>query len=397
MTRRLWLLLLLLLVAHAALANDAARVLVVRNAASPISCAVADDYAARRGVQQVLAIHCQDAATSPARETITFADYQKQIEQPLREYLGAHTGIDFIVLTKGVPIRIGDAPDLRGGKARMCLDSRVAALDYDQQPDSVKVLLTDGGWSGTAWANRYWNRATRFTHARFGGYLVTRLDGYTEADAEALTTRALAAEKGQTIATGLILLDPCPSFGYGDRAMQPIPLPAPTGETKELHVVGELAYREFNADMQTACDLLQGRGVRVELTDAKTMAGERVNLRGYISWGSNDSRYSPIAYHSLRFAPGAIGDTAVSTSARTFLPTQGGQSLIADLIAQGLTGVKGYTDEPLLQAIASPTVLYDRYTRGWTLAESFYAASRFVGWQDVVIGDPLCCPYVARR
>ena len=51
--------------------------------------------------------------------------------------------------------------------------------------------------------------------------------------------------------------------------------------------------------------------------------------------------------------------------------------------------MKGYTDEPLLQAIASPTVLFDRYTRGWTLAESFYSASRFVGGQDVVIGDPL--------
>jgi hypothetical protein len=31
----------------------------------------------------------------------------------------------------------------------------------------------------------------------------------------------------------------------------------------------------------------------------------------------------------------------------------------------------------------------DRYTSGFTLAESFYAASRFVGWEDVVIGDPL--------
>jgi hypothetical protein len=30
------------------------------------------------------------------------------------------------------------------------------------------------------------------------------------------------------------------------------------------------------------------------------------------------------------------------------------------------------------------------------MAESFYAASHFVGWQDVVIGDPLCCPYPAK-
>jgi hypothetical protein len=80
----------------------------------------------------------------------------------------------------------------------------------------------------------------------------------------------------------------------------------------------------------------------------------------------------------------------VSTSARTFLPTTGGQSLIADLIAHGITGVKGYTDEPLLQAVASPSVAMERYTSGFTLAESLYAASRFVGWEDVAIGDPLC-------
>ena len=88
-------------------------------------------------------------------------------------------------------------------------------------------------------------------------------------------------------------------------------------------------------------------------------------------------------------------DTAVSTSARTFLKTQGGQSLITDLVAQGVTGVKGYTDEPLLQAIASPSVMFGRYTSGATLAESFYAASRLVGWEDIVIGDPLCRAYVA--
>jgi hypothetical protein len=53
--------------------------------------------------------------------------------------------------------------------------------------------------------------------------------------------------------------------------------------------------------------------------------------------------------------------------------------------------VKGYTNEPLLQAIASPSIVADRYfISGMSLAESFYAASRFVGWEDIVIGDPLC-------
>ncbi len=400
MIRLLSRILFLFLIARAAVARDADRVLVLRNGSSPISCAVADDYAKRRGVRQVLTIECPDAATDPARETIPFADSERSIEHPLRAYLATHPGVDFIVLTKGIPIRLADAPDLRHGVARLCLDSRLAALDYDRKTGSVSVLLTDGPWSGTAWANRYWDAAGRFSHATYGGYLVTRLDGYTEADARALTTRALAAEQGKPPPPdGVILFDACPAFGYGDHSAQPKPLPppGPPGAGPQLHVVGELAYREFNADMQHATDLLRARGIPVELTQAATFAGDRTDLRGYISWGSNDTRFSVAAYRSLRFAPGAIGDTAVSTSGRTFLPTQGGQSLIADLVAQGITGVKGYTDEPLLQAIASPSIVFDRYTRGWTLAESFYAASRFVGWQDIVIGDPLCRPYRAAK
>ena len=27
------------------------------------------------------------------------------------------------------------------------------------------------------------------------------------------------------------------------------------------------------------------------------------------------------------------------------------------------------------------------------MAESFYAASHFVGWEDIIVGDPLCYPY----
>jgi uncharacterized protein (TIGR03790 family) len=234
--------------------------------------------------------------------------------------------------------------------------------------------------------NRYWNRDVPFSHATFGGYLVTRLDGYTEADAEALVARSLAAET-ETLADvkgAKVLLDVQPIFKFKstDVAVQPLPV---TGT-----ILDESDYGSWNADMVKAGDLLMARKIPTELDSTEMFVGDRSNLLGYFSWGSNDAKYTEMAYESLRFAPGSIGDTAVSTSARTFLPTTGGQSLIADLIAHGVTGVKGYTDEPLLQAIASPSVALERYTSGFTLAESLYAASRFVGWEDVVIGDPLC-------
>ena len=44
--------------------RDADRVLVIRNENSPVSKAVADDYARRRAVRNVLSVRCQDSAAN---------------------------------------------------------------------------------------------------------------------------------------------------------------------------------------------------------------------------------------------------------------------------------------------------------------------------------------------
>ncbi len=370
----------------------AGRVLLVQNADSPVSCAVADDYAAKRGIVAAnrLAIHCPDAALFAERETIAFADYVNAVRTPIASYLALadHAGIDFIVLTKGVPIRIRGAESGNRSDGGPALDSCLAALGYEGRADAEKYRFVFDEARGWAWANRYWNATGAFSHATYGGYLVTRLDGYTEADAKALVARALKAESH--LAGGAILLDLQPEFGLGDPASQPGPLPP------AKDIASESAWSEYNADMAHAAQLLNQRGIACELESTPRFAGERHDLLGYFSWGSNDAHFSAAAYLSLTFAPGAVCDTAVSTSARTFLATSGGQSLITDLIAHGVTGVKGYVNEPLLQACASPTILCARYTAGATLAESFYAASRFLGWEDIVVGDPLCRPYAKR-
>lgn len=374
------------------------------NTLSPVSQAVADDYAVKRRITNLLQIQCQDSALSTKNETIMLTNFLQRIKNPINRYLTIHTNIDFIVLTKGIPIRISGADmgscdqnsrepeNIRGHPS---VDSYLAALDYTNFPAALKIYIAGSGAIGCAYSNRYWNADEPFSHEKFGGYLVTRLDGYTEADAKSLVTRSLAAEQkiAQILTQGKVLLDVEPVFGLGDKATQPAPI-------LSTNILTESAWSEFNADMRHANDILNDRGIPVELDLTTKFIGGRSNLLGYFSWGSNDERswesndfYSTNAYLSLYFAPGALSDTAVSTSARTFLPTEGGQSLIVDLIAHGLTGAKGYTDEPLLQAIASPTIVFERYTAGYTLAESFYAASHFVAWEDVVVGDPLCCPY----
>lgn len=380
------------------------QVLLVVNANSPVSQTISSDYALKRHVRNILLIQCQDSAESTENETIGLADYTRTIENPVHTYLVTHTNIDFIVLTKGIPIRITGAAmgscdqnsrEPESTRGHPSVDSYLAALDYANITGALKIYIAGSGAVGCAYSNRYWNATEPFSHAKFGGYLVTRLDGYTESDARSLVTRSLEAEQNITniLKQGKVLLDVEPIFGLGDKNTQPAPIAS-------TNILSESAWSDFNADMRHANDVLTNRGIPVELDLTTTFIGGRSNLLGYFSWGSNDERswgsndfYTTNAYLSLYFAPGALSDTAVSTSARTFLPTTGGQSLMADLIAHGLTGAKGYTDEPLLQAIASPTIVFERYTAGYTLAESFYAASHFICWEDVVIGDPLCCPY----
>jgi uncharacterized protein (TIGR03790 family) len=365
--------------------RTADQVLVVYNANSPVSKAIFYDYVKARKAQNVLSIECRDSALNRDNETMSETEYKQLIEGPVRIFLAAHPGIEFIVLTKGIPIRVQRA--YNGG--RPSVDSSLAALDYTKLSSAREITIRGSGATGWAYLNRYWNSSEPFSHAKFGGYLVTRLDGYTRADAMALVSRALAAERGLA-ADGKILLDVQPSFGLGDKATQPPRLPADD-------IAKESPWSEFNADMRKAHDILAARGIADELDLTETFIGNRTHLLGYFSWGSNDAKYSAAAYQSLSFAPGSLCDTAVSTSARTFLPTTGGQSLLDDLIAHGLTCGKGYVDEPLLQAIASPSVALDRYTAGYTMAESFYAASHFVGWEDIVIGDPLCAPYFGKQ
>src|SRR6187549_3724345 len=86
------------------------RVVVVINGDSPTSLAIGADYLKQRGLKERLVVHCQDSALAPDKESIPFAAFKDAIELPLRTYLAKHPAIDFIVLTKGIPIRLIDAP-----------------------------------------------------------------------------------------------------------------------------------------------------------------------------------------------------------------------------------------------------------------------------------------------
>ena len=323
-----------------------ANVLVIVNKDNPDSKQVAAYYVAKRKIPAKNVLYLKGPATG---EVIPLDQYYSWMEKPIKAYLKkTKLPIDYIVTTRGVPLM-----PFNGGNG-MSIDSILAAMDLN---------VTVGGRT-RAVPNPYYGKNEPFSRKKFGIYLVTRLDGYTLQDAKALVDRSLAAKP----AKGTFLIDTTPQRSNG-------------------------GYGLMNKAMDEAHRVIIGKGYVCYYDSQYEFVGGLKNLMGYFSWGSNDDAYSLEKYKSNEFRPGAIAETAVSTSARTFKRTTGGQSLVTDLVQAGVTGVKGYTTEPTLDAIADPRILFSRYLSGRNLAESFYAASRGICWKDVVLGDPLCAPY----
>jgi uncharacterized protein (TIGR03790 family) len=329
-------------------------VVVVKNLNSADSVAIADYYASKRKLpaENVYSVRITDV------EECSYKEYAEKLMGPLKEFLKRlNRPIDYIVLTKGIPIRTHEGPG--GGNS---VDGLLVMMDSNDRPDEPQSVGNR--------VNPYYGVAERFSHARWGIYLVTRLIGYTRADCLRLVDNSLAA-KPAAKPSGTFLLHTGP--GHNDEG-----------------------FKSINDGMRKANEILTSRKMSSLLSTGNTFPGDRKDLMGYYSWGSNDLKFDKRAYNSLGFAPGGIAETAVSTSARTFAdPKMPWQSLIADLVAQGVTGCKGYVSEPGIMAMAHADILFDRYTAGFNLAESFYSATWLIRCKEVVIGDPICAPYAA--
>ncbi|MBS1709026.1 MAG: TIGR03790 family protein [Armatimonadetes bacterium] len=328
---------------------DASHVLVVINTASSDSRSIGAYYRQKRNIPKdnVVTIDCSQT------ENVSMDEFTYSILKPIQKAARASkTRIDYIVMTKGIPIRLGD----NGGAGT---DAWLAVMNRDLR--GISKLNEEEIRRCTS---PYFEKKEHFDSSKFNMYLVTRLDGYTVEDAKALVDHAVAAK--------------------------PVDGPFYLDEAENRKTGG---YGELQGTMETAANILRKAGKEAVVDKAPAFGNPGRAVMGYVSWGSNDGKFSESVYKSVKFLPGAISETFVSTSGRTFKHTTGGQSLIADLIASGVTGVKGYVSEPYTFALARPDILFDRYVSGFNLAESFYMASPVLKWKDVVIGDPLCNPY----
>jgi uncharacterized protein (TIGR03790 family) len=352
-------------------------VLVVANAASPGSVRIAEHYAGKRGVPADQVLKLSALPAEPA-DGIDRATFERAIQVPVANWLLQRQATDrilFIVLTKGIPLRINGG-DKRGDAASV--DSELAVLYLRMTGAEVPI---DGPFPNPYFlGNGPISKARRFRRADQEIFLVTRLDGYTVDDVIALIDRGAAPTS-----TGRFVLD------------------------------AKASLRDNGNDwLRDAAARLRAAGLSADRVVLDEGAGVLTNLKdvlGYYSWGSNDPAIRQRTF-DLEFRPGAIAGMFVSTDGRTFAEPPASwsvgewtdkrrwhegspQSLAGDLIRAGVTGVSGHVAEPLLGNTIRPNILFPAYVAGFTLAEAYYLAMPSLSWMTVVVGDPLCAPFAS--
>lgn len=374
-------------------------VAIVINSNSSVSVDIGRYYQAARGIPEsnICMISC------PQDEIVSWTACERQIREPIRRFLGRPEvagRIHYLVLTKGIPLGadyvdgnvLGDvdpqdgSPDVNHyySVASMLADIDNCVEDVtgpggvpDGKPDNAGSIGNPYGPGATgAWGFSAPVTAWRSDLFDSGGpydinkrlLLVTRLDGYTVDQIKTTIDRGLV-----TALDGIFVLDRNTWT---------------TGSYKTANLrLGNL--------LNSAYDYLVKRGCEIRYDAGADFICEQRGVMGYFSWASNDDKYTFPKYTSNAFVPGSIADTYYSFSGRTFTNpgTASRSPLIADLFATGLCGAGGYVSEPLITTATYPNVLFDRYTQGFSMAESFYAACPNLRWKTVIVGDPLMAPY----
>jgi uncharacterized protein (TIGR03790 family) len=355
---------------HLVFAQSAENVAVVVNDASDASRRIAEHYIKARAIPPANVFRIRTLTG----DTIERAEYARTIEGPLGLAIrraGLQDRIQYIVLTKGIPLRIAGTSGANGTVASV--DSELTLL--------YRRLVGVGGRVEGRIDNPYYlgtapiAQAKPFSHREHDIYLVTRLDAFSVEQTLALIDRAQ-----MPVREGRIMLDQRGTGSNGDQWMAQA-----AGRLKEA-----------------------GHGERVLLATSPK-AALNAPVLGYYSWGAADPE-NQVRKTGMNFVPGAIAANFASFDARTFQqppdawrPTGAADksqwfegaadALIGDLIGEGVTGIAGQVDEAYPFGAVRPDILFPAYISGFNLVEAFYLAIPALSWQTVVIGDPLCAPF----
>ena len=397
----------LLACCSAGFALEPEEILVIANSDIAASVRTAQYYCAKRGVPaaNILAL----PLGTNLSDTITRADYEKQLAKPIRKKLFSRKfagKIKCLLTTYGVPIKVGGRGPLKSQEDKLKQLKKMT----EQEKNKIKQLEQSGG-ANTATSGQIKDIKRKLAKLQseidpivgketgacvdselsmvlFGNYelyrwqpnklnnsvpglsfntlMVSRLDGPGVQVAKRLVDKAISAEK-----TGLrgfayidsrgIAKDKKPySFGYFDQSLR---------------------------DLAVFTRLRTAITVKLEQTEELFAPGACPQTVIYCGW------YSLKKYvDAFDFVDGAIGYHISSLEAVDLRDPNSSQWCPA-MLADGVTATLGPVAEPYLHSFPEPREFFLELFRGRCLVEAYYHTKPFNSWQLVLIGDPLYRPF----
>ena len=389
-------------------ALEPGEVLVVVNTEVPAGGRLAAYYMRLRGIPESNIAR----VAVPEAETVGRRDYNERIAAPVLEALqqgGPRRRIRCLALMYGMPLRVA-APELgpddqsklrelrerrgeiqlrmegltggakddreRTAKELTALDADIARArksDQSASVDSEMALVAAGDYPLADWLPNpffvgYRNQKTAVDPSRV--LMVGRLDGPDEKTVKRIIDDALAAE----------------TQGLSGTACFDARWPAPEGKPKG-------GYELYDASIHRAARLVAENSrmpVKLDATERLFQPGECPAAALYCGW------YSLAEYvDAFAWKPGAVAYHIASGECAT-LKQKGSRVWCKRMLEEGAAAVIGPVDEPYVQAFPVPEVFFGLLVDGYlTLAECYAAATPWLSWRMVLVGDPLYRPFAA--
>lgn len=143
-----------------------------------------------------------------------------------------------------------------------------------------------------------------------------------------------------------------------------------------------------------------------ELASSTFVSGQAEIDLSTVSWPADNISYATIRFpdndplnpgHIVydAYYPSLTGNTTIYNNRATGVSLSASpiRTLMASTIREGASGGIANVDEPWASYAGQPQHMFPRYAQGYTWAESAYTGLPGIGWQEVVLGDPLMAPF----
>lgn len=375
-------------------------ILIVVNSDYPASVRLARYYGEKRGLpsQRVVPV----SLGPRLRDSIGRDEYERRLAHPIRRVLTTRpdlAGIKCLLMTYGVPFRVGPRGPLPGSEGRL-KELRRAQQEEEEALQQLQARELDSSPEHNersrrkAWLQIEIDRImgaetgasvdSELSLVLFGAYelyrwqpnllrgsapqaiktlMVSRLDGPDYGIAKGLIDKAIAAE-----ASGLT------GHAYID----------------SRGIVEDTAYGYYDRSLRELALLIRSRTalpVAEETTGALFAPGSCPQTALYCGWYSV-SRY----VDAFDFVEGAVGFHIASYEAASLHEADNSRWCTA-MLKDGITATLGPVAEPYLHAFPEPKAFFAELLDGRCLVEAYYRTKPFNSWQLVLIGDPLYTPF----